>query len=169
MLYLLRHATSSWDNPVLTDADRPLSERGRRAAIAMGHRLEADGIRPDLIVCSPAARARETLELLRHCFAADTPVELDRRVYMASGDQLLARVRELPDEVNGAMIIGHNPGLQYFASLLASAASDASALARIRNKFPTTALAVFEIGLSRWAETASRCARLTRFILPRQR
>src|ERR1044071_581082 len=101
-LYLLRHAKSSWDDESLADHDRPLSGRGRRAADAIGRHLRAEGIEPELVLCSSAARARETLARI------GLTGDVERDLYGASATELLARVRELPRSLESVLMIGHN-------------------------------------------------------------
>ena len=130
-LYLLRHAKSSWKDASLHDHDRPLAPRGRQ-------RLEGDRplparprLQPELVLCSSAKRARQTLERLG-------PAGLDARIepelYGAGTNDLLARLHEVPEEVASVMLIGHNPGMQQLAHLLAG----------LDDKFPTAALATLE-------------------------
>jgi phosphohistidine phosphatase len=116
-LVLLRHAKSDWSGDE-ADIDRPLAGRGRRQANEAGAWLAAntDGI--DLAVVSPATRARSTWELVATVLHPAPPTRIDDRVYAASADELLAVVRELPANVETAILVGHNPGLEDLASLL---------------------------------------------------
>jgi phosphohistidine phosphatase len=118
-LYLLRHAKSDWDDPALADIDRPLAPRGRKAARAMARYLKNSGIRPELILCSPARRARQTLELLTEAWPVFPNVSFAPWLYAASASKLLAKLRELPHEAASVMLIGHNPGLEDLATTLA--------------------------------------------------
>ena len=130
-LYLLRHAKSSWKDASLDDHDRPLAPRGKRASKAIGRYLRDRDVTPELVLCSSAKRARQTLERLG-------PAGLDARIepelYGAGSNTLLARLREVPDEVASVMLIGHNPGMQQLALTLAG----------LDDKFPTAALATLE-------------------------
>ena len=110
-LYLLRHAKSSWKDTSLPDHDRPLSGRGRRAAKAIARHLREQDLEPQLVLCSTARRARETLERIQPALGAAT-VEFEHDLYAASADALLERLRRVPDTVASVMLIGHNPGLQ---------------------------------------------------------
>jgi phosphohistidine phosphatase len=112
-LYLLRHAKSSWEDAGLADHDRPLAPRGRRAAKAIGRYLRDSGIEPQLVLCSSARRAQETLE------RAGLAGRVEPELYGASADALLARLRHISPEVRSVMLIGHNPGVQQLALLLA--------------------------------------------------
>ena len=116
-LILLRHAKSDWSGGE-ADIDRPLADRGRRQAPDAGRWLAADIEGIGLAVVSPAARARSTWELVSAELAAPPPLRIDDRIYAASDDELLAVVRDLPDDVETAVLVGHNPGFEDLATLL---------------------------------------------------
>ncbi len=116
-LYLVRHAKSSWVNPSYSDFDRPLNDRGQRDAPEMGRRLKAKGIRPDLIVCSPARRAIETLELLNAELGVDQDsIYMQKRLYEASTPTLIDIIQSLENSDESAMVIGHNPSMSWVAT-----------------------------------------------------
>jgi phosphohistidine phosphatase len=163
-LHLLRHAKSSWDAPRLDDHDRPLSGRGRKAAPAMGEWMAAHGIAPDLILVSTARRTQETLKAILPTFAAEPEVESEAPLYLATADELLARLRRLPPAHREVMLIGHNPGLHELALLLASAGEGVDHQ-RLREKFPTAALASLESS-GTWSSLKPRSMRLVRCIRP---
>src|SRR3954451_4780007 len=137
-LYLLRHAKSSWDHPGLADHDRPLAPRGRQAARLMADHLRAEQIVPALVLCSPARRTQETLEALTAAPGDDVPVRIEEDLYGASEEDLLEHLRALREDLDSAMLIGHNPGIQYLAVNLAAGGE---ALDQLRQKYPTGALA----------------------------
>lgn len=118
-LILLRHAKSDWSG-ALPDVDRPLAERGHAQAPLAGRWLASHAGVIDLAVVSPAVRARETWELVSAELAPAPPARFDERVYAASADQLLAIVREAPADVRTLILVGHNPGMEQLASLLAA-------------------------------------------------
>jgi phosphohistidine phosphatase len=113
-LLVLRHAKSAHPERI-ADIDRPLTPRGRDDARAAGAWLRLHGYRPDLVLCSPARRARETCEALG---LTDSPTRYDRSLYEASEGDLLSAVTETDDAVGVLMLIGHNPGLSYLCALL---------------------------------------------------
>ncbi|WP_460572303.1 SixA phosphatase family protein [Humibacter soli] len=117
-LILLRHAKSDWSGSA-PDIDRPLAERGRVQAPLAGRWLMGHTARIDLAIGSPATRARETWELASAQFSTAVPVRWDDRVYGASVDQLFDIVREVPDVARTVILVGHNPGMEEFASHLA--------------------------------------------------
>ncbi|HEY6631716.1 MAG TPA: histidine phosphatase family protein [Rhizobiaceae bacterium] len=165
-LLLLRHAKSSWDDPSLADFDRPLASRGRDAAPLMGRELLRRGWLPGLALVSPAERTRQTWELVAAELADAPPASFPDRLYEASAQALLTEVRRTAESVRALLLIGHNPGLEDFAKLLAGDGSDASALARLHRKFPTAALARFKLDGS-WAGLDAGAARLSHVLRPK--
>jgi phosphohistidine phosphatase len=161
-IHLLRHAKSSWKTGD-PDHERPLSGRGRRAAKAIRGHLREHGIEPELVLCSSARRTRETLERIEPALGA-ADVRIERELYGASSDALLARLRALPDAVGSVMLIGHNPALERLALQLARPGPERQEL---EEKFPTAALATLELGASSWSALAPGTAELTAFVRPR--
>jgi phosphohistidine phosphatase len=162
-LYLLRHAKSSWKDTSLPDHDRPLAGRGRRAAKAIGRYLRDQHIEPDLVLCSSARRARETLDRLEKALHAST-VRVEEELYAASASTLLDRLRGVDDSVESVMLIGHNPGLQELALDLAR---PSSATDDIAAKYPTAALATLEFTVSTWRELGRESGELVGLVRPR--
>lgn len=165
-LLLLRHAKSAWDDPALADHARVLNGRGRRAAAAMAHAMQALGLSPDVVLVSSARRTLQTLEALSPL--ADSPIiEPMDELYLAPWQQLLAVLRRVPETARSVLLIGHNPGLHDLALALAGAdamAGNAEAR-RMAEAFPTAALAEFSIA-SPWADLAEGGGRLVRFLIP---
>jgi len=162
-IHLLRHAKSSWDDPGLPDRDRPLAERGERAAETMGVYLKSRQIRPDLVLCSSALRARQTLEAIVPSIGdAETGIEDD--LYAAEADGLLERLRRIPDGIASVLLIAHNPGMQDLALELAS---EGERLERLRQKFPTAALATLAFD-GRWDELRAGGATLVGYVIPKE-
>jgi phosphohistidine phosphatase len=162
-LYLLRHAKSSWKDTSLPDHDRPLAGRGRRAAKAIAGHLREQGIEPELVLCSTARRARETLERIEPA-RATSAVRVEDDVYAASAGALLERLRSVPDTVESVMLIGHNPGLQQLALDLARASPTVRELA---TKYPTAALATLAFQAASWQELDRDTAELVALVRPR--
>jgi phosphohistidine phosphatase len=133
ILYLLRHAKSSWEFLDLPDHDRPLAPRGKRAAKAMARHLRKQGIVPELVLCSTATRARETLERV------GLEGVLEPGLYGASAATLLGRLDDVDAE--SVMLVGHNPGLHDLALRLLR-----NPPAELEAKFPTGALVAMELG-----------------------
>jgi phosphohistidine phosphatase len=170
-LLLLRHAKSSWDNPAVADYDRPLAKRGKKAAPRMGAEIAALGLRPDLIVCSTAVRAQETLALILPELGQPTPkVVYDDAIYMAAPEVLLGVVRKIPagkDQPQKVMVVGHNPGFEELAEILVGGGDD-NAQELMAEKFPTCSLAVFTFEAKEWSDIAPGSGALIRFLTPAQ-
>ncbi len=125
ILTLVRHAKSSWKDTTLTDRQRPLNSRGERDAPEMGRRIADHGIRPSLILSSPAVRAWTTAKSI--AAAMGYPAEFLQReetLYLASLDDLLDIVTAQDNGFNSLMIVGHNPGLTEFANFLVPGLTD---------------------------------------------
>jgi phosphohistidine phosphatase len=111
-LYLVRHAKSSWDDPALADHDRPLNERGLRDVATMGQRLAQRGVKPDLLLASPATRALTTAEHLAKALGIKPKhIVVDDRLYAAAASELLAVIQACGDKARHVMLVAHNPGL----------------------------------------------------------
>jgi phosphohistidine phosphatase len=162
-LYLLRHAKSSWKDTSLPDHDRPLTGRGRRASKAIARHLREQGIEPELVLCSAARRARETLDRIEPALATST-VRVEDDLYAATARALLERLRTVRDTVESVMLIGHNPGLQDLALDLAHPSPTARELA---TKYPTGALATLAFQASSWQELDRDTAELVALVRPR--
>jgi phosphohistidine phosphatase len=160
-LYLLRHAKSSWTAPGLADHDRPLTSRGRRAAKAIGRHLRDQGIEPELVLCSSATRARETLERIG---VGQHGAHVEPELYAAGAAALLARLHEVPAAVPSVMLIGHNPGLQELALLLSRSSPG---VRELEAKFPTAALATLTLPGPGWSTLDRGTAELIDFVRPR--
>jgi phosphohistidine phosphatase len=163
-LLLLRHAKSSWNDPGQSDHDRTLTPRGRRAAELVGLYLAQRGDPPSLVLCSTARRALDTLEPLRHRLGV--PFEARRELYLADPDALLEVLAGIDDRESCVLVIGHNPGLHELVLQLARHGDD-EARARLREGFPTAALAVLELAITRWDEIRAGCGTLLELRVPR--
>ncbi|MBK1668861.1 hypothetical protein CKO28_12550 [Rhodovibrio sodomensis] len=165
-LYLLRHAKSSWDDPTLADHDRPLAARGRQAAPRMAVWLRTEARRPDLVICSSAARAHETWDLVARELQPAPEVDIRRSVYDAGPDQLIAIAQGAPARVDTLMLVGHNPAMEEAAALLAGG-GDTKALATMQSKYPTAAVAEFTFELDAWESIGRDTGYLARFVRPK--
>lgn len=166
-LSLFRHAKSSWDAPASGDFDRPLSPRGQKAAPRMARFMSAKRVEPNLILCSTAIRARQTLDLALPYLGGDPEIRFDDALYHASLKQLMEFVRATPNEVRHLMIIGHNPGLHALALRVAIPGSSGDR-ADLATKFPTAALAVFHLTATKWQDVGTRTGKLALYMVPRQ-
>lgn len=164
-LILFRHAKSDWPAGV-DDHDRPLSGRGREAAPVIGVYLENDGLVPDLVLVSTARRAQETWARACRAIKRPPPAQNIGAVYEAAAETLLGLVRKTGPDVRTLMIVGHNPGLEDLAKrLMKDAGGEAGA--RLREKFPTAAVAVLSFDAGDWNDVAAGSGSLDRFVTPK--
>jgi phosphohistidine phosphatase len=120
-LYLIRHAKSSWGNPGLRDFDRPLNERGQQDGPKMAQLLVKEGVKPDLLVSSPAKRALTTALFFADAFQIDSDnVRRESRIYEAHPTEILRLIAELPAESTTVFLFGHNPTFTEVANLFAN-------------------------------------------------
>lgn len=159
----MRHAKSSWDDPGLADSERPLAPRGRKAARSLCAYLKERRIKPALVVCSPSVRTLQTLDGIRPALGKSARVEIVDDIYGGGADQLLGVLRRVPAPSSSVMLIGHNPGIEMLATLLAA---KGEALPLLREKFPTGALATLATQRA-WSELGPESAELIEFVVPR--
>jgi phosphohistidine phosphatase len=165
-LLLLRHAKSRWDQPGVDDHDRELAPRGERAARRMGRLLAERRLVPDRVLCSTARRAARTWELAAAELGGAPEPVLDRALYLATPERLLEAVRRRGGDARRLLVVGHNPGMHAFATLVAADGA-ADARARLAAKFPTAALAQVAVDAPSWSGLATGSGRLAAFWRPR--
>ena len=141
-LYLVRHAKSSRDDPMLPDKDRPLNDRGKRDAPRMAKQLAKRDVKPDLILSSPARRALTTAELFaKNLDYKVNDIVIDKRLYATSPEGLLQVIHEHGDKPKRVMLFGHNPELTELAHRLSGKITD----------MPTCAVAEFAFDIKSWS------------------
>jgi len=163
-LWLLRHAKSSWDDPSLPDTDRPLAPRGRQAAELLAAHLAISDVRPRAVLCSSSLRTRETLAAILPALGDALEIRIEPVLYRAGAAELLERLRKVSNRASSVMLISHNPGIQDLALGLAASGP---ALAALREKFPTGALATLDVEVQRWSEVDNGTATATTLVTPR--
>lgn len=169
-LVILRHGKAEPHGAKIADHGRGLIPRGVAASAAMGAHLGHNGPVPDLILCSDARRAHETMEAALGSLGAKPKIEIEPKLYLAEPDAILRRLRKIDDRFGTVMIVGHNPGLQDLArDLVTSPAKGAAAdaFSRLVAKFPTGALAVLNLDIDSWAYADYGQARLEAFLSPK--
>lgn len=141
-LLLMRHAKSSWEDPELTDHDRPLNQRGLRDAPRMGQLIQEQGLTPDLIIASTAQRAQQTAYLVAQQCGDQTPIDSTGQLYLAAPHDYVAYLRSLDDQFSTVLVIGHNPGLE---DLLES-------ITGLFQGMPTAAVAHLQLAIPSWRQ-----------------
>ena len=154
-LFLIRHAKSAWDAPDLDDFARPLAPRGRAAARWIGDTMRREGWAPDLVLCSPAARTRETLDLS----GITAPVQFVQDIYDLMGDDFVELIRAKGGEARSLALVGHNTAVESTALMLCEDGMNLSG-------FPTGAIVVLDFESPDWHSVARGAGRLAAFCRP---
>ncbi|MCA1589349.1 MAG: histidine phosphatase family protein [Acidobacteria bacterium] len=157
-LFILRHAKSSWDDPNLADFERPLNQRGQKAAPFMGELMTARKLVPDLIMSSPARRARETAELVKKNGDLDGEIVFEEKIYEAGPSALLKVIANLDERFECVLLVGHNPVSEELVRILTGRSES----------MPTAALAVIDLNIGKWADIAAQAGTLRFVIKPKQ-
>lgn len=166
-LYLLRHAKAEPGSKELGDRDRPLSVRGREACGLIGIYIKTKGYKPSLIISSPAARTRETVERVVKAADINPLQQYIDKLYLATADEILHYVRLVNDTLPSVMVVGHNPGMHHAALVLAQAERSALRMG-LELKYPTATLSVLQFDCEYWHELDMGAGRLIDFIMPGQ-
>lgn len=166
-LLLLRHAKSAWDDPGLSDFDRPLNARGRRAAPLMGRHMAEHALSPDLVLCSTARRTRETFACLLPFLAHDMTVRFTRALYDTTDRDYLDVLRREGGQTRTLLLIGHNPALQALAVALVGSGNPAL-MAEIGATYPTAGLTIIDFPERGWADIRPEGGRIVAFFRPRE-
>jgi phosphohistidine phosphatase len=169
-LMLLRHSKTENDAPTGRDQDRRLDDRGRDDAAEIGGWIGRNPPFPDLVLVSPAVRARQTWEIAWEAMknmAPEPQVEFTPELYGAEPGELLQAIRAAsgPDPQR-LMVVGHNPGMHELALALAGSGDVAGRKALAEN-LPTSGLALFEFAVDDWNEVAFRRGQLLLFVSPK--
>lgn len=167
-LFLLRHAKAVPTGKEKADFDRPLNERGQDDALKMAALFEDQGFNPEAILCSPSLRTRQTLAPLL-TLLDDAKTEFPDDLYLIDAPKLLKRLRKQATQLSTLLVIGHNPGIEDLALVLADpeADGDAAGLARMREKYPTGSLAVLKLKIDDWSGLGPGTCRLEAFVRPK--
>lgn len=157
-LILMRHAKSSWATPGMSDHDRPLNDRGRRAAPVMARWLAERGLIPEAILCSSANRTRQTVRRMRKAVPELPEPVIEPRLYDSGPDDMRACLALLPSASVSAMIVAHEPGMSEMLARLTGCE---------HGPFPTAALAVLDLDVGEWGEVPWLRGRLREMARPR--
>jgi phosphohistidine phosphatase len=144
-LLLLRHAKSSWSDPNLSDHDRPLKERGIKAARRMGELARQYGLQPQIVLSSDAVRTRETVREFLDASHLRPNVEYLGSLYHCTTDEFVQALQQVDPTIQTVMIVGHNPGMESWLQELTG----------VTDLMPTAALAQIEIDATAWSQVAS--------------
>jgi phosphohistidine phosphatase len=157
-LFILRHAKSSWNDASLSDFERPLNDRGRKAAPFMGELMAKRGWVPDVFFSSPAERAMQTAQLVKDSSGFSSPLVLDDRIYEASPQTLKLVVSGFSHEIASAIVVGHNPGIEGFIRLATGR----------DERIPTATLSIIDLDISDWGDIIDTPGTLVDIIRPKE-
>lgn len=157
-LYILRHAKSCWADASLSDFERPLNERGIKAAPFMGRLMTEKNFQPEIILSSPAKRAKQTAMMVKKSGAMRAEIRYDERIYEASPLRLMEIVSEIENTVESILLIGHNPGFEGLVKFLTGEF----------HVMPTAALAVIDLKIDDWKSIHTECCSLRVLIRPKE-
>lgn len=159
-LLIVRHAKSSWDEPVLSDRERRLNARGKRDAPVMGALLRSRGLKPDLIVSSPAVRARKTAKLLAKAVAYPAEkIRVEEAIYLHGIAEMMELIHSFEDRAERIYLVGHNPDLTDLVNHLSEAGI---------SNLPTCGIASIVFAVDSWAHIAPGAGRLVFFDYPKK-
>ena len=166
-LMLLRHAKSSLAEAGQEDSDRPLNDRGRHAATAVGRYMASHSLVPQLVLCSPARRARETWGLVAGELTTPPKILIAAEIYdFGDGKALMECLRQKAGAAQSVLLVGHNPSIAGLAQSLLGKGSD-SLRERLAKKYPTAALAVISFDLDNWSSLTAGAGTLRHFVVPK--
>ncbi|MCP4935920.1 MAG: histidine phosphatase family protein [bacterium] len=165
-LTMLRHAKSSWGDPLLRDKNRPLNARGKSQAQQMGEHLSQQRIDPNLIICSSAKRARQTLKQVSKKWQTDAQAVFEDQLYLASSSTIVSLLEKYGNNADHIMIIGHNPGFHKLASSLADT-GNANDLVNLSQRYPTGTLCVIKSNAKQWRNIDNEPGELASFTSPK--
>ena len=155
-LFLFRHAKSSWENPDLADFERSLNSKGLSDATFMGTLIYENQIQPDLILSSPAKRAKQTAILIKETAQFEKKIQYVEKIYEASPLTLLQIISAAEDKNESLILFGHNPGIEDLIKILTG-----EVLA-----FPTAGFAKISLKVESWSEIEAGCGTLDLFASP---
>jgi phosphohistidine phosphatase len=157
-IYLLRHAKSSWKDESLSDIERPLNGRGKKAADTMGAFLKREKILVDLVLSSSAVRARQTIDRVLVSANIVTDVRFDERIYEAGVQRLVEVVRQIENGKKNVVLVGHNPGFEELLEWLTGTIE----------RMQTGALAKIGLKTSSWNSVSEKSGTLEWIVRPKQ-
>lgn len=162
-LYVVRHAKSSWEDPLKPDFERPLNDRGKRDAPRMGKRLKEKEIHPDLMLSSPAKRALSTCKrIAKELGYAKARIKEEQQLYHAGDDDILSALQELNDKHDVVIVVGHNPGLTDFVNSLMSEE-------KMIDNIPTAGVVAFKLNIPSWRHLTWGIGEMLFFDFPRSK
>ena len=154
----MRHAKSSWDDAKMSDFERPLNERGLKTAPLMGEIINKKYFQPDLILSSPAERAKQTAQIVKESAQLKSEIIFNEKIYEASVGRLLEVIGEQSESVESILLVGHNPGLEDLVKFTTGKL----------HAMPTAALAIVDLQINKWSDITASKGDLRELIRPKE-
>jgi len=160
-LVMIRHAKSSWANPLQSDFERPLNDRGEQDAPMMGERLKKLNVIPDLIVASTAKRARQTAKKIAKALGYDeSKIQWEEKLYHCIPQVFEEVLYELDDKIKTVFIVAHNPGITAFVNELSPEF--------VTDNMPTCGVIAAKINAEHWTDFNNRNSNVFLFESPKK-
>jgi len=167
ILMLLRHAKASLVHLGQEDIDRPLNDRGKRDASAIGRHMASLNLEPQLVLCSPARRAKDTWEIVAKKLKISPVVKIEPNIYdFGDGTVLMELLRRQDGDAKSILLVGHNPSIEGLARRLVERGDD-QLRERLAKKFPTATVAVISLDLENWQAVEGASGTLQHFVRPK--
>ena len=161
-LYILRHAKAVHPSYDTTDFARTLNAAGMEDATQLGAHMQAEGLIPEHVLCSPSTRTEQTLAAINTRLPTPLSAEFVDKLYLASSGDLVSLIQPLSERHNRVMIVGHNPGLQQLCLWLTKHTDPA--VQDIMLKFPTCSLAVIDMEIASWQDVNAQCGTMRTYV-----
>lgn len=165
-LILLRHGASEWPASGQEDSDRPLTKIGAAECLGVAHWLNGHEMAPDHALVSSALRTRQSWDIVRDNLTDAPTFDVHDDLYLAAPGTLLARISTLPNAVQTALVMAHNPGVEELARMLAGPSADDAAIRDLMLGYPAAGLALFSVEAEAWDQISVAATRLTAFVRP---
>jgi phosphohistidine phosphatase len=163
-LFVLRHGKAAYLDPQLDDFDRPLTLIGRQTVTILSEKIKDSKICPELVICSPARRTRETLDGLIKALPSFVKIVYEDEIYLASPQFILNKLNSLDDKFRSVLLVGHNPGLE---QTLVQLAKDDPLLKHV-TPLPTACFIQLDLMIERWGNLKNQCAHIKNYFLPNE-
>ncbi|MCG8570228.1 MAG: histidine phosphatase family protein [Spirochaetes bacterium] len=158
-IFILRHAKSDWSDASLDDFERPLNSRGLKAAETMGKYIKSLPVQPEVILSSPAMRAKMTVEIIKK-HLKKPPTKWFESFYFGNEEDIIKAIKQLSDPIDNVLIAGHNPILEDLTSLLVSDGI-------LSVKLPTASLVMIEVNTPNWKSLSPGGTTLKLLVYPK--
>ena len=166
-LSFIRHAKSDWASPLLSDHDRILADRGKKASTTMRDFFETKNKNFDIVYSSTALRAVETIEIIKPSIK-DTEIKYKKDLYTFEDQILLEFISKINDETSSVLIVGHNPAIQETVLRLSETDEMSNLRNRVEHKYPTAAFCTLTSSIEKWTHTGDTMFKLQEFICPKE-